>query len=91
MIEKIKRRRFLATGLPRIAAARQSARAGRFQAARRDDAQIRCRNHPYAKLLTTLIPQFEEQSGAKVNCEMPSWPDLQPTHRHRIVDRRVGL
>lgn len=35
---------------------------------------VSCWSHPYAKLMTDLIPQFEAESGAKVNYETPSFP-----------------
>ena len=35
---------------------------------------VSCWNHPYAKLLTDMIPQFEAATGAKVNYETPSFP-----------------
>jgi len=35
---------------------------------------IACWSSPYAKLLTEYIPQFEAETGAKVNYETPSFP-----------------
>ena len=35
---------------------------------------VACWSHPYAKLLTDLVPQFEAETGAKVNYETPSFP-----------------
>jgi len=77
MVEKIKRRRLLVTGaavagsllLPGKAPAQSGSKplAG-------TTLNVSCWNHPYAKLLTDLIPQFEEESGAKVNYETPSFP-----------------
>ena len=34
---------------------------------------IACWSSPYAKLLTDYIPQFEEETGANVNYETPSF------------------
>ena len=77
MAEKIKRRRFVATGAAvagsQVLPGKAPAQGGSKPLAG-TTLNISCWNHPYAKLLTPLISQFEEQSGVKVNYETPSFP-----------------
>ena len=86
MARPIRRRRFLAMGsaaagsllvLPGKAPAQSGSKplAG-------TTLNVSCWSHPYAKLLTELIPQFEDESGAKVNYETPSFP---------IYNQRIDL
>ncbi len=52
---------------------------------------VSCWSAPYPKWLADYIPEFEEATGAKVNLRDAVLPDLQPAHRSRAVDRRLGL
>ena len=47
--------------------------------------------HVFHTYLKEYIPEFEEQTGMKVNFEHPGLPDLQPAHGPRALDPGLGL
>jgi multiple sugar transport system substrate-binding protein len=78
MRREIRRRRFLAggaaaTGSLLLLPGRAPAQGG-AKPLTGTTLNVSCWSHPYAKLLTGLIPQFEQETGAKVNYETPSFP-----------------
>lgn len=74
---RIRRRHFLAGGAAAAGSLMLPGRApaqGGTKPLAGTTLNVSCWNHPYAKLLKDLIPQFEDESGAKVNYETPAFP-----------------
>jgi multiple sugar transport system substrate-binding protein len=73
----IRRRRFLQAGAAGLGSLLLPGRApaqGGKKPLSGTTLNVACWSSPYAKLLTEYVPQFEAETGAKVNYETPSFP-----------------